>query len=254
MLTGIIIKNTRDIDRSSEVASLTEERQYSYEIDIGDESISLEPYKHGVNAFIRWRKNNESGKFGGITERGELALDIREYMKSIGKTETYKIPEETLPSIQSELRTLRDEVIREASGDEAEEMEEHRELMDRAKEILQEEGVPSVGTYDFYEFERNNTQGENKKIQLRAKARNGVAEITVKTDTGQGYSPKYDLSNNKLTLPPIEPWGLMHQIELPEGIAKSLLDDLKDMQKELNEKKERYDDAVMQAREEIENE
>ncbi|MDY6780037.1 MAG: hypothetical protein SV760_05745 [Halobacteria archaeon] len=234
------------------------DKGYSYEVDSEGVVLRMEPFRRGADVYVRWEMESEEGRKrrgerGGLTEDDVLILDVNEYMRSDGEAETVLVPSETAEEVREEVEGLRDTGIEETLTDEeAEAFETDRTVILRAREILEDEGVPTVSEYGSYEFEEG--EGE-RSISLRAEPHQGIAEVAVEigeAEDATGYSPKHDLGSNRLTLPPVGDWGVTTEIEVPEGIADDLLDDLSSLQEELNQKREAYNDAVRRAKEEVE--
>ncbi|MDY7082548.1 MAG: hypothetical protein SXQ77_09130, partial [Halobacteria archaeon] len=220
---------------------------YDYHIDVGDYVLKLQAYRSGVNAFVRWETDEDEGERGGIAEGDKFVFDIEEYVVTGGKGETEEIPRDAFESLSDELDAIREEAIEdELTEEEARSFEADKHVILRAKEILEDRGAPEIGEYGTYEFEKN-----GRVIELGVEPRAGVAEILVRMDNSEGYSPRYELDQNRLTLPPSPTWSVVTEIDIPEDVADDLLDDLISLQEELNERSEVYEEAVKQARDEL---
>ncbi|MFP4188936.1 MAG: hypothetical protein ACLFR5_05970 [Halobacteriales archaeon] len=227
---------------------------YDYEYETDDGVLRLGAYRNAFNAYVRWSIEindgdgsvDRSGELGGLTQDGMLVLDIEEYVRTNGGSETAALPDEAVESLREDLAEIREEIGEEMTDDEREAFEDDKRVILRAREILEEEGTPEVDDTEEYMFE--NDDGE--EVVLRAEPRDGVAEVSVETRGVDGYAPKYDLGSGVLTLP-VNDWGVTRQIDVPEEVSEALLDDLMELQEGLNERREAYHDAVRRAREEV---
>jgi hypothetical protein len=224
---------------------------YEYETDAG--TVRLGAYRNAFNAYVRWSieggGGDRSGELGGLTRDGMLVLDIEEYVRSNGEGETLALPDEAVGALRDDLAEIREEIGDEMTDDEREAFEDDKRVILRAREILAEEGVPEVEGTDGYRFEREAGNG-TEEVVVQAEARDGVAEVAVETRGVEGYSPKYDLGSGVLSLPP-DDWGIAREIDVPEDVSESLLNDLQELQERINERREAYHDAVRRAREEV---
>jgi len=218
---------------------------YEHEYEIPDGLLCLETYRNDRNAYIRWELGEESGEFGGLTRDGLLVLDVQEYVTSGGSSETVSIPQRAVETLTRELEDIRDEVGNDMTDDERKIFEEDKQVFLRAREILTEEGAPEIGEFSSYELD-----DEGNTVSLRAQEHEGVAEVSVEAPGVAGYSPKYDLGEGVLSLP-MNDWGVSKELEVPDEIAESLLSDLRELQKQLNARREAYSDAVERAHEEL---
>jgi hypothetical protein len=234
-------------------------REYDYEYETEDGVLRLGAYRNAFNAYVRWdlelddgeTEVDRSGELGGLTRDGMLVLDIQEYVRSNGDAETVALPDEAVEALREDLSGIREEIGEEMTDDEREAFEDDKRVILRAREILEQEGTPSVDETDEYVFERDTDgPGDGEEVTLTAEPRDGVAEVAVETRGVEGYSPTYDLGSGVLSLP-ADDWGISREIEVPDGVAESLLDDLMTLQEQLNERKEAYHDAVRRAREEV---
>lgn len=194
---------------------------------------------------MRWELGDRSGEFGGLTSDGLFVLDVEEYVTSGGSSDTVSIPEEAVETLTRELEDVRDEIGKDMTDEERRIFEEDKQVFLRAREILTEEGVPEVDEFGTYELD-----DEGNTVSLRAEEHEGVAEVSVEAPGVTGYSPKYDLGEGVLSLP-INDWGVSKELDVPEEIAESLLSDLRDLQRQLNERREAYTEAVERAHKEL---
>ncbi|MDZ7687516.1 MAG: hypothetical protein U5J64_02130 [Halobacteriales archaeon] len=232
-------------------------RDYDYRYETEEGVVRLGAYRNAFNAYVRWRfedgetnGDGRSGELGGLTEDGMLVLDIQEYVRSNGESETVALPEEAVESIEDDLAEIREEIGDEMTDDEKEAFEDDKRIILRARDILAEEGTPQVDDTEEYVFNRKDGRGNAEEVRVRAEPRDGVAEIAVETRGTEGYSPKYDLSKGVMSLP-VDDWGIAREIDVPDGIADALLDDLMKTQEQLNERREAYHEAVELARQEV---
>lgn len=225
-------------------------RDYDYRYETDEGVVRLGAYRNAFNAYVRWSFDDRSGELGGLTEDGMLVLDIQEYVRSNGDSETVALPDEAVERLEDDLAEIRDEIGKEMTEDEKEAFEDDKRIILRAREILAEEGTPEVEDTDEYVFEREDGRGSVEDVRVRAEPRDGVAEVTVETRGAEGYSPMYDLSEGVMSLP-ADDWGISREIDVPEDIADALLVDLKRIQEQLNQRREAYHDAVERARREI---
>ena len=234
-------------------------REYDYEYETDNGVLRLGAYRNAFNAYVRWSLEiddgddyiDRSGELGGLTQDGMLVLDIEEYVRSNGDAETAALPDEAIEALRQDLAEIRNEIGEEMTDDEREAFEDDKQVILRAREILAEEGTPDVDETDEYVFERDTDgPGDGDEVVLSAEPRDGVAEVAVETRGVEGYSPTYDLGSGVLSLP-ADDWGITREIDVPDDVAESLLDDLMEVQEQLNERKEAYHDAVRRAREEI---
>jgi hypothetical protein len=234
-------------------------REYDYEYETDNGVLRLGAYRNAFNAYVRWSLEiddgddyiDRSGELGGLTQDGMLVLDIEEYVRSNGDAETVALPDEAIEALRQDLAEIRNEIGEEMTDDEREAFEDDKQVILRAREILAEEGTPDVDETDEYVFERDTDgPGDGDEVVLSAEPRDGVAEVAVETRGVEGYSPTYDLGSGVLSLP-ADDWGITREIDVPDDVAESLLDDLMEVQEQLNERKEAYHDAVRRAREEI---
>lgn len=227
-------------------------RDYDYRYETEEGTVRLGAYRNAFNAYVRWdfEDSDRSGELGGLTEDGMLVLDIQEYVRSNGNSETVALPEEAVERLKEDLAEIRKEIGEEMTEDEKEAFEDDKRIILRAREILAEEGTPEVEDTDEYVFEREDGRGNVEDVRVRAEPRDGVAEVAVETRGAEGYSPMYDLSEGVMSLP-ADDWGISREIDVPEDIADTLLDDLKRIQEQLNQRREAYHDAVERARREI---
>jgi hypothetical protein len=225
-------------------------RDYDYRYETDEGTVRLGAYRNAFNAYVRWSFDDRSGELGGLTEDGMLVLDIQEYVRSNGDSETVALPDEAVERLEDDLAEIRNEIGKEMTDDEKEAFEDDKRIILRAREILDEEGAPRVESTDVYAFEREDGHGNVVEVRVTAEPRDGVAELAVETKGVEGYSPKYDLSEGVMSLP-VDDWGISREIEVPDGIADSLLEDLRKTQEQLNERREAYHDAVRRAREEV---
>lgn len=223
---------------------------YDYSVEVEDGLLEFEAYREGVNVYLRWSYGDNSGEKGGLDPDGFFVYDIHEYVKS-GRSDKTELPEHLVKEIQEEVSSLRREALDELSEAELEALQTEELVVERARELLMHEGAPVISEYDEYVFEYSDGRGENHEVCVWVEARAGVAEVGVETDVVEGYSPSYDLKKNKLTLPSRQEWNIKLDIDVPPDIASELLDDLIELQTELNERREAYDDAVRRAREEL---
>jgi len=221
---------------------------YEHEYELSDGFLHVGTYRNDRNAYVRWKFGERSDELGGLTSDGLLVLDVPEYVTSGGNSETLRIPDEAVETLTRELEEVRDEIDDEMTDDERRIFEEDKQVFLRAREILSEEGVPEVDDYEKYEFD-----DAGNTVSLRAEEREGVAEVAVDAPGVDGYSPKYDLGKGVLSLP-INDWGMSKDLDVPEDIAESLLSDLRDLQEQLNARREAYTDAVERAHEELDTE
>gem|GEM_PF-2554803 len=233
--------------------------EYDYEYETEDGVLRLGAYRNAFNAYVRWRLEvhdgedevNRSGELGGLTRDGMLVLDIQGYVRSNGDAETVALPDEAVEDLRDDLSEIREEIGDEMTDDEREAFEDDKKVILRAREILEDEGTPSVDETDEYVFVPETDGDEDgDEVTLRAKPRDGVAEVAVETRAVEGYAPKYDLGSGVLSLP-ADDWGIAREIQVPEDVAEPLLDDLMELQEGLNERKEAYHDAVRRARDEV---
>lgn len=225
-------------------------RDYDYSYPTDEGTVRLGAYRNAFNAYVRWAFDDRSGELGGLTQDGMLVLDVEEYVRSNGDAETVALPDEAVERLRDDLDEVRDEIAEEMTEDEREAFEDDKQIILRAREILSEEDIPEPDDTDEYSFEHTDGRGETEEVVLRAEPRNGVAEVYVEARPVEGYAPKYDLGDGILSLPAND-WGISREIEVPEDIAEELLNDLKRVQKQLNERKEAYHEAVERARQEI---
>lgn len=229
-------------------------RDYDYRYETEEGTVLLGAYRNAFNAYVRWKFDNnersDSGELGGLTEDGMLVLDTQEYVKSSGDSETIPLPDEAVGRLEQDLNDIRDEIAEEMTEDEREAFEDDKRIILRAREILAEEGAPQVPDTDKYVFERDDGRGNTEEVVVKAEPRRGVAEVAVETPVLEGYSPTYDLGEGVLSLP-ADDWGIARDVEVPEEIASALLEDLKRLQEQLNERREAYHDAVRRAHEEV---
>ena len=225
-------------------------RDYDYRYETEEGTVRLGAYRNAFNAYVRWDFEDRSGELGGLTEDGMLVLDIQEYVRSNGNSETVALPDEAVERLKEDLAEIRKEIGEEMTEDEKEAFEDDKRIILRAREILAEEGTPEVEDTDEYVFEREDGRGNVEDVRVRAEPRDGVAEVAVETRGAEGYSPMYDLSEGVMSLP-ADDWGISREIDVPEDIADALLDDLKRIQEQLNQRREAYHDAVERARREI---
>lgn len=234
-------------------------REYDYEYETDNGVLRLGAYRNAFNAYVRWSLEmddgddyiDRSGELGGLTQDGMLVLDIEEYVRSNGDAETAALPDEAIEALRQDLAEIRNEIGEEMTDDEREAFEDDKQVILRAREILAEEGTPDVDETDEYVFERDTDgPGDGDEVVLSAEPRDGVAEVAVETRGVEGYSPTYDLGSGVLSLP-ADDWGITREIDVPDDVAESLLDDLMEVQEQLNERKEAYHDAIRRAREEI---
>ena len=227
-------------------------RDYDYRYETEEGTVRLGAYRNAFNAYVRWdfEDRDRSGELGGLTEDGMLVLDIQEYVRSNGESETVALPDEAVESLKEDLAEVREEIGEEMTEDEKEAFEDDKRIILRAREILAEEGAPDVDKTEEYKFDREDGRGNTQEVRVRAEPRDGVAELAVETRGAEGYSPKYDLSKGVMSLP-VDDWGISREIEVPEAVADSLLEDLKSLQQQLNERREAYHEAVERAHDEI---
>lgn len=219
------------------------EYDYSYETDEGE--LRLGVYRNAFNAYVRWSFDDRSGEMGGMTGDGMLVLDVEEYVRSNGDAETVALPDEAVERIEEDLDEIREEIAQEMTDSELEAFEDDKQVILRAREILAEEGVPTVDVPEEHVFE-----SDGDEVALRAEGREGVAELRIETPVASGYSPMYDLGDGVVSLP-ADDWGISREIDVPEDVAEKVLDDLQELQEQLNERREAYHDAVRRAREEV---
>lgn len=225
-------------------------RDYDYRYETDEGKVRLGAYRNAFNAYVRWSFDDRSGELGGLTEDGMLVLDIQEYVRSNGESETVALPGEAVERLEDDLAEIREEIGEEMTEDEKEAFEDDKRIILRAREILAEEGTPEVDDTDEYVFKREDGRGNVEEVRVHAESRDGVAEVAVETRGAEGYSPIYDLSEGVMSLP-ADDWGISREIDVPDRIADALLDDLKHLQEQLNERREAYHDAVERARREI---
>ena len=225
-------------------------RDYDYSYETEEGTVRLGAYRNAFNAYVRWKFEDRSGELGGLTEDGMLVLDIQEYVRSNGDSETVALPDEAVERLEDDLAEIREEIGEEMTEDEKEAFEDDKRIILRAREILAEEGVPQVDETEEYVFEREDGRGNTEEVCVYAEPREGVAEIAVETRGAEGYSPKYDLSQGVMSLP-VDDWGIAREIDVPDEIADALLKDLRRTQEQLNERREAYHNAVERARQEI---
>lgn len=226
--------------------------EYDYRYETEEGTVLLGAYRNAFNAYVRWRfdDNERSGELGGLTEDGMLVLDVQEYVKSNGNSETIQLPDEAVERIEEDLKEIREEIGEEMTEDEKAAFEDDKRIILRAREILAEEGAPQVPDTDEYVFEREDGRGNTEEVTVKAEPRRGVAEVAVETPVLEGYSPTYDLGEGVLSLP-ADDWGIARDVEVPDSIASALLEDLTRLQERLNERREAYHDAVERARQEV---
>jgi len=212
--------------------------------------VRLGAYRNAFNAYVRWSFDDRSGELGGLTEDGMLVLDIQEYVRSNGNSETVALPDEAVERLEDDLAEIREEICQEMTKDEKEAFEDDKRIILRAREILADEGTPDIEDTEEYVFDREDGRGKVEEVYVSAEPRDGVAEIAVETRGAEGYSPMYDLSKGVMSLP-ADDWGISREIDVPDSIADALLEDLKRLQEQLNERKEAYHDAVERARREV---
>jgi hypothetical protein len=225
-------------------------RDYDYSYETEEGTVRLGAYRNAFNAYVRWEFEDRSGELGGLTEDGMLVLDIQEYVRSNGESETVALPDEAVERLEEDLAEIREEIGEEMTEDEKEAFEDDKRIILRAREILAEEKTPKVDETEEYVFEREDGRGNVEEVRVRAEPRDGVAEVAVETRGAEGYSPMYDLSKGVMSLP-ADDWGISREIDVPDAVADSLLDDLKRLQEQLNKRREAYHEAVERARREI---
>ncbi len=233
-------------------------REYEYRYETDEGVVRLGAYRNAFNAYVRWKFESEStdddgeraGELGGLTEDGMLVLDVEKYVRSNGDSETFALPDEAVERLEDDLAEIRDEIADEMTDDERRVFEDDKRIILRAREILAEEGAPKVSETEEYVFDREDGRGNVEEVHVRAEPRDGVAEIAVETRGIDGYSPKYDLGAGMMSLP-VDDWGIARKVEVPDEIAGALLDDLRRMQEQLNERREAYHEAVQRARDEV---
>jgi len=216
---------------------------YSYETDEGE--LRLGVYRNAFNAYVRWNLGDRSGELGGLTSDGMLVLDVEEYVRSNGDAETVALPDEAVERIEEDLDRIRDEITEEMTESEIEAFEDDKQVILRAREILAEEGVPTVDAPEEHVFE-----SDGDEVVLCAEGREGVAELHVETPDIEGYAPMYDLGDGVVSLP-ADDWGMSREIDVPDEVAEEVLEELQRLQEQLNERREAYTDAVSRAREEV---
>lgn len=224
---------------------------YDYRVEVEDGVLEFEAYRRGVNAYIRWRHGDRTGERGGLTRDGEFVYDVDEYVKS-GRGDVVELPNEVLEGVREDLLELRREGVEDLGDGEAEALELQERVVERAREILVEEGAPEVGEYGRYSFSYSDSRGEHD-VRVGVEARGGVAEVWVETDAVEGYSPNYDLDQGKLTLPLSDGFVVQYEVDVPASVAEPLLEDLIGLQEELERRREAYDDAVERAWSEVED-
>jgi len=225
-------------------------RDYDYRYETEEGMVRLGAYRNAFNAYVRWSFDDRSGELGGLTEDGMLVLDIQEYVRSNGNSETVALPDEAVERLEDDLAEIREEICQEMTKDEKEAFEDDKRIILRAREILADEGTPDIEDTEEYVFDREDGRGKVEEVYVSAEPRDGVAEIAVETRGAEGYSPMYDLSKGVMSLP-ADDWGISREIDVPDSIADALLEDLKRLQEQLNERKEAYHDAVERARREV---
>ncbi len=224
------------------------ENLYHHEFRQDGVTVEVGVHRDGNNAFVRWRTDERSGEHGNV-HGGDLVLNFPEFVTGEEAAETVELPEHVLVELRSDLERLTEEIAGEMTEEQRQQMEDDREVFLRARSILEDSDVPEPSEYGPRAFEPEDAP-EGREVVVTVEPHNGVAEIYVEVGGNDGYSPNYDLSENKLTLPGGR-WNVNKEIEIPEEVALGLLSDLRSLQQELNERRKAYDDAVEQAREDV---
>lgn len=221
---------------------------YRHEFRRDGATVEVDVHRDGNNAFVRWRTDGRSGEHGAV-HAGELVLNFPEFVTGEEAAETVELPEHVLVKLREDLGELREEITDGMSQEEMEREEEDRKVFERAREIIESSDVPEPSEYEPQVFEPEDAP-DGAEVEAVVEPHNGVAEISVEVGGNQGYSPHYDLSENRMTLPGGR-WNVNQEVEIPEDVALRLLSDLRSLQEELNERRRAYDDAVKQARDEV---
>lgn len=225
-----------------------EDTGYSHEFRHDGATVEVGVHRDGNNAFVRWRTEDRRGEHGAV-HAGDLVLNFPEFVTGEEAAETVELPEHVLVKLRTDLKDLREEITEGMSEEERRREREDRKVFERAREIIESTDVPEPSDYETRVFEPEDAP-EGASVEAVVEPHNGVAEISVEVGGDEGYSPHYDLSENRLTLPGGR-WNVNQEVEIPEDVALGLLSDLRSLQQELNERRRAYDDAVEQAREEV---